>query len=618
VARAASTETRKSAVTDKDKVPYHVVNLEFKNEAAREVACQGYIGEKNPVHVISQFNRFATVLLRADTKERLDIGYSKIESAEGLVWLERIGRVEPPPPPPPGVDIQPSGKSVPERIVRGGFKTAEGKKLTGKGVIVAIIDTGVDFRHPDFVRTTAEGKKESRFLAIWDTHRVFMKGTGQPGPILYPDGTPVGTVFTRKDLTADLETKAFGNFDVDSHGTSCAGIAAGNGSALEQAKVGDPDRVLKNFDYRGVAPEANLIAVRIGNLPKGPLDNAWVLNAACEWIDTLAKSEKMPVVISCSFGAEVGGRDGFQIEERWLNDRFPETSPGRLVFFAAGNEGDLGAHGSARSDAGDVARLTWSLKRDQTANIEIYVDAQDQTRLRKTDVKVELDSRIGKVSNPYVNALSGSVIFSVAVKSGGTISVLSPNGRALVVDAYMDVGSDKDGQQGEFTGVCRRNENQLISPATTTAAFAVGSYDFNHLFLRPNGLYETRDMVIGKLSDYSNAGYVRGKSIVKPEFVVPGQWHSAACPDPVPEHVREWKNLLKTEKYRRFNGTSAATPYAAGVAALLLEKNASLTSKQFRVLIQKNATKDKFTGLKTNPHWGYGKLDFDAVSRLLN
>ena len=115
----------------------------------------------------------------------------------------------------------------------------------------------------------------------------------------------------------------------------------------------------------------------------------------------------------------------------------------------------------------------------------------------------------------------------------------------------------KKGPLGKFTGTCLKNANQLITPATAVPpGSAAGSYDFNHLYLLPDGMYETKGMVIGKLSDYSNAGYVRGKKDVKPEFAAPGQWHLAACPDPVLEHVRKYNLLAMTEKYQRFNGTS--------------------------------------------------------------
>ena len=91
-------------------------------------------------------------------------------------------------------------------------------------------------------------------------------------------------------------------------------------------------------------------------------------------------------------------------------------------------------------------------------------------------------------------------------------------------------------------------------------------------------------MKIGGLSDYWNPGYLRIGKTVKPEIVSPGQWFTAAAAINAPAS-RDTTGL-----YRQFNGTSAATPYTAGVVALLMQKNPDLTLGEIKTALQKSAT----------------------------
>ena len=157
------------------------------------------------------------------------------------------------------------------------------KGLTGKGVIIAVIDSGIDFRHPDFIGPDGN----SRLLYFWDTLAPPRASQGRPGPIAYfPDGPMVGTLFSRDDLNRYLKSGNAddGPADEGGHGTGCAGVAAGNGAAWQLAAANDDE--LKKQDCRGVAPDADLIAVRIGR--DHGLPNAWMLNAIVSWLDKLA------------------------------------------------------------------------------------------------------------------------------------------------------------------------------------------------------------------------------------------------------------------------------------------------------------------------------------------
>jgi subtilisin family serine protease len=157
---------------------------------------------------------------------------------------------------------------------------------------------------------------------------------------------------------------------------------------------------------------------------------------------------------------------------------------------------------------------------------------------------------------------------------------------------------------------------QIASPGASLQAITVGSYDYNDQFdlkigkrTYGNAAAGVAPLVIGGISDYSNPGPLRIGNVVKPELAAPGRFHPVAFAQDAPQ-----KGLMeKTGRYWYMDGTSSATPYVAGVIALMLEKNPGLTVDQVRTLLRTNLTRDRFTGTNPGAAWGYGKLDLRAV-----
>jgi hypothetical protein len=164
---------------------YLVVQIEF-NDAA---AVAGF--RQEGVFVFHSVGRFADVFV-ADEKV-----LAALAQRPEVRALEAAALVAVPPAPRPGRSRP--GRGQPDAIVRGGYEN-----LTGKGSIVAIVDSGVDFRHPDFITRDAAGRPASRLLYFWDTALAYRRGRGLPGPFLFPNRVPLGTLFTRDQLTAEL------------------------------------------------------------------------------------------------------------------------------------------------------------------------------------------------------------------------------------------------------------------------------------------------------------------------------------------------------------------------------------------------------------------------------
>jgi subtilisin family serine protease len=572
---------------------YTVVHAEF----ATAEACAQF--QAPNVHVITRHSRWGDYFIPSGDAAAL----KAVTGAQGVVWVDIGRRVTLPPPP----TAQPAASRAPaEPIVRGGLNG-----LTGKGTIIAIVDSGIDFRHPDFITVGPDGKRKSRIIAYWDTIAQPQDGKpGKPGPIAYPNGAPIGTVYTQEDFTNALNASSptIPQLDTNGHGTSCAGIAAGNGTAL-------PDR-----RYIGVAPAADIIGVRIGPGPNLP--NTYLIGAICDWIDSVAGAT--PTVISCSFGGQYAGRDGHRVQERQFSDRFNLERKGRVICIAAGNEASSPLHAETTYAAESApGRLTWNIPSDASGgSLEIYFDDPNPNVTLRTTADAKFKPSSGR---SYRHALTKQIVWSIDLPTGpGELQIFSPDGKAGKLDAYIAGFGGKT--QSAFTGACLSTAKQVGTPGTTPNAITVGSYDWNNELDSNRGKVTLGDVVrrlpdgkpspliIGGLSSYSNPGFSRLGGVVKPEITAPGQFHIAAALTTAPEN-----SLLHTSgKYRPFNGTSAATPYVAGLLALALEKKPTASVGELRDAVKTTASQDRFTGPVPNAKWGHGKLDLAAARKLLD
>lgn len=578
------------AVREEGPASYLAMHAEFENAAACQAACDALPAKGASPY--SRFDRWADFWVKADDASR-----NALLQSPGLVWVDIGRRLNVPPPPAP----KPAeSRSRPEEIVRGGLSG-----LTGKGVVVAVIDSGIDFRHPDFLTRDASGKTVTRVKYLWDTLTPWEPGKpGRKAPISYPNGTSVGTVYTQEDLNAELQSGAsqIPFQDTNGHGTSCAGIAAGNGSADKR--------------YTGVAPDADIVGVRIG--PGPSLPNADLVTAACDWLETVAGAQ--PMVINCSFGGQYAGRDGNRVQERHLNARFGPERKGRALCIAAGNDGATALHGEATFST-TPGVLTWNVPATAAgAQLELYFDSETGSSVAVPEGS-KLDLKTGR---GHLNQLTRKLVWRIDLPTGpGELRLSSATGTPRKVDAYIKAwGGATD---AAFTGSCVSYSKQVGTPGTVPNAITVGSYDWNAMFETSRGTLLLADQIrtasegkpvpitIGELSTYSNPGYSRAEGVIKPEVVAPGQFHIS----PTPLQTIPGKLLHANGKYQAFNGTSAATPYVAGVIALMMEKKPAITTGEIRELLQSSASRDSFTGAVPNPRWGYGKLNLPAVQKLI-
>ena len=592
-------------------VEYFVLQIEYRDVSSRRAKfSDSRVSRVKGATVLTTTDRYADIFV--DSPAGCDL--PQIKKDRSMVRCE-FAKTVTAPPPPPSEAAKFHKKGIPEPVVRNGYDLPGGSRLTGRDVYVAIPDTGIDFRHPDYIDYDEKGNPSSRLSLLWDTTLEFRPGRGTRAPFSYPNGTSIGTLFTREQLTAELRAVKNGAaptippMDEDGHGTACAGIAAGNGNA-DKVETG-----LKRSEVIGVAPAASIIGIRIGRTGRR-LTNAYLLNATYEWLDQVAGEH--PLVISSSFGSHYTGHDGQSVAERELNSRLAGGEKrGRAMVVAAGNDRGNSIHAKATFGAISKAQLI-SWKAEKATEISMFFNSPS---VRDIQIIPVGDSAI--IENPrsrQLNRITNQVQTTLSVPPGeGQIKLFNKSGRLTEVHLYFphgDAGSFKTGAESGYL---------VLSPATAESVIAVGSSAWNdsfHLGGKPltlpsvckNDAAKSALIQIGWLSCYSSPGPTRDRR-VKPDIIAPGEWYIASYSA---NSGDKWTRD-STGMYVAMNGTSAATPYVAGIIALLFEKDPSLTTNRIKDLFRQHSTKNglkPFLGNIPNNDWGNGKLDFDAVERI--
>ena len=516
----------------------------------------------------------------------------------------------------------------------GALLAASSFDATGRNVIVAILDSGIDFRHADF--RNPDGS--SRILAIWD--QTTPGGGAGCGP-----AAGFGKCWTKADLDTNLAGMGgpISFQDGFGHGSHVAGIAAGNGLASDPA-AGVPDGT-----YAGVAPQADLLIVKVitdGGAVVGDLV------AALAWVDDRATLEGKPAVVNLSLGSDLGAHDGTDPDEIALDAFLAPGIPGRAAAIASGNSRSNGIHTEGVVAPAGVVSHPFSIPGytplGGSSNDFIFIDLwADGVAGNPADV--DLAAAITDAAGaPLASTLSGTSSGLVCTPMGGividatnapdpdngstevfiTISDTSscpgapppPAGATLKVRvtslaAAQDIGYHiwSEALLGAFSAHIRFTpavESTLVDvPATSQHAAATGGYVTRQCWPNadPNSTGTTCFGIsapIGGLMGFSSGGPTRDGRM-KPEVVSPGEWVASAATSAL---TLPLVRLTPDRMHWTLRGTSMAAPHLTGALALLFEKDPSLDAVQARSLVVDGARADSFTGAVPSDLFGAGKL----------
>lgn len=540
-----------------------IVKYSGSLDAVREIA----------VKVTELINEFAIVT----------IAESKIDELAALAQVEYIEK--------------------PKRLY---FQIANGKRVScidevqgarfslfGQGILVAVIDSGIDYALPDF--RNSDGT--TRIRSLWD--QSLRAGEGEQPP----EGYAIGVEYTQEQIDEALRVQnpavryeMVRSRDSSGHGTAVAGIAAGNGrGVLTAGRSG-------YGIYAGAAPASELLVVKLGNPAGDGFPRTTELMMGLDYVIRKAMEYEMPVAVNLSFGNTYGSHDGTSLLERFIDDISNIWK--NCICIGTGNEAASAGHTSGRLNDEEEAVIQLGVQANQPSfSIQIWKDYTDVVDISLISPSGQRVGPIQEILGPQRFSMGQTEIllyygepspYSTAqeifidllpkesyVNSGVWRIVLTP--RKIVSGTY-ELWLPSEGALNRGTGFLYPTDQLTITiPSTATRAISVGAYDARTF----------------AYADFSGRGYTGLRGEVKPDLAAPGV---------------NVTTVAAGGGYAAFSGTSFATPFVTGGAALLMEwgitngNDPYLYGEKVKAYLRRGARPLPGFTVYPNPQVGYGAL----------
>ena len=463
--------------------------------------------------------------------------------------------------------------------------------LTGRGTLVAVLDSGVDYTHPDF--QNADGT--TRIVTMWD----------QTIPGNPPEGFADGSVYSAEEINAALSENIGTNgiiirgsdivpeFDGTGHGTAVLGILAGNGRD-------------SGGDIVGMAPEADIIVVKLGNPQEWGFPRTTQLMKAIDYAIRYAAQIGKPLSINISFGNHYGSHNGDAMLEQYI-----DTVSGLYrvsIVTGTGNEGITARHteGLLMNNRAETVEIFVGNYLNGF-NLQIWKYYQDMV-----DITLESPTgrRIGPISS-YAGAQNyifpeeiigiyygeptpyspEQEIYIAWIPRGEYITSgiwkidLEP--RSIIAGAYQMWLPVAGSTLSEVSFVRPVVYNTLVIPSTARSVISVAAYDSRN----------------DTFASFSGRGPKLQEELFqiqrKPDLAAPGVGISSC---------------RVGGGYGMVTGTSFAAPFVAGAAALLMQygiverRDPYLYGEKIRASLIRGARRLPFQEDQPSPRVGWGAL----------
>lgn len=453
-------------------------------------------------------------------------------------------------------------------------------RLSGKGTIVAVVDSGIDFYHEDF--RNEDGS--TRILELWDQTR--------------------GQVYTREEINQALEAgsrraamEALPSVDLSGHGTAVTGIAAGNG------RGGDGR-------YRGVAYESDILVVKLGLPDTDSFPRTTELMTAVDFAVRRALHYQLPVAVNISFGNTYGSHQGNSLLETYMNSVSNYWKSAIVV--GTGNEGSSGGHAAGVLEMGVVTDVEVSVAPYETGfSLQLWKNYADVFEISLIHPSGENVGPISPRTGPQrIQFSDTTVLFYYGEPSpysrsqeiymdfipnnqyvGSGIWKVRLNPVRLVTGNY-NLWLPSSGALNRSTRFLNPVPDlSLTIPSTAAKVISVGAYD---------DAYQT-------YADFSGRGSVADGIYMKPDLAAPGV------------------GIITSKSgggYEAFTGTSFATPFVTGSASLMMQwgivegNDPFLYGEKIKAYLIRGARQLPGFSVWPNPQLGYGVLCLsDSIPR---
>ncbi len=520
-------------------------------------------------------NGYAILNVPADQVEN-------IASLEEIIFVEKPKRLE-------YAILNAKRESCINPVQLSGFP-GDGAGLFGEGVIVGIVDSGIDYGN----RVFRNQDGTTRILKLWDQ--------------------VTGSVFDENQINEALQSdnpyEIVDSRDPTGHGTHVAGIAAGNFA----------DNKNNNL---GIATKSKIIFVKMATASENSFPRTTQLMEAVDFIVKQANEYNMPLSLNLSFGNTYGSHDGTSLLSTYLDSVIDGNRIS--IQIGAGNEGDSAGHAGGFVVGSSVLE-TDRISVNGELDSGVVVNGNTEIELQVSGFQKSFSVQLWK---DYVDSFAIQIVApsgerTPAIREKSTISRYRLNDTELFIlygtpkpfsrfqEIYMD-----------FIPISRYIDEEIWIIRIIPERIVVGRYDLwlpnsqslneNTRFLRPDPLTTLTipgatlkavtvgayDSATGKIATFSGRGFLRENNQVKPDIVAPGVNISSAAPG----------GGMSVQ-----SGTSMATPFVTGSVALMMEwgivrgNDPFLYGEKVKAYLMKGARHLQEFRQWPNPQAGWGAL----------